>query len=74
MILAIFRIIFFNDPEVTGISYKKQLEQASSLKQNLYSIIDNATRDFDIYNVVRQGLFVWESPSFSILQNTVKTF
>ena len=29
-------MMFFDDPEVTGISYKKQLQNADSMFQNLY--------------------------------------
>lgn len=74
MIMALLRILFFDDPEITGINYDKQLKQSSSLVQNLFNVVDGATSDFDIYNVCRQAIFVWESPTYGILQRTVQNF
>lgn len=71
-IVAIFRMIFFDDPEVTGISYEQQQKQAPALTQNLMRIVSGATQDFNLLQIARQGMFEWESPSISILNNTVR--
>ena len=66
--------MFFDDPEVTGISYKKQLQNAGSMFQNLYWIADQSTQDFSVLRLLDQGLFTWEVPSFNILQTTARNF
>lgn len=36
LFMTLLNILFLDDPESTGISYKKQLKNKSSIAQNLY--------------------------------------
>ena len=74
LFITLIRMMFFDDPEVTGISYKKQLQNADSMFQNLYWIADQSTQDFSVLRLLDQGLFTWEVPSFNILQTTARNF
>lgn len=74
LFITLIRMMFFDDPEVTGISYKKQLQNAGSMFQNLYWIADQSTQDFSVLRLLDQGLFTWEVPSFNILQTTARNF
>ena len=74
LFITLIRMMFFDDPEVTRISYKKQLQNAGSMFQNLYWIADQSTQDFSVLRLLDQGLFTWEVPSFNILQTTARNF
>lgn len=72
--MALLNMLFLDDPESTGISYKEQLKDKSSIAQNLYWAADGAMRDFSIINAIDQFVFTWEIPSWNILQSSVKRF
>lgn len=73
-LMYILRLIFFDDPEVTGISYTEQLRSSSGWAQFWYNATNQATQDFDIAQLIKNGIFVWESPSLGILQRSVTNF
>lgn len=72
--MYLMRLLFFDNPEVTGLSYKQQLDEKSAVEQGLYWIADNASRDFQILDNIQQGFFNWDIMSFSILERSFKTF
>lgn len=72
--IALIRMMFYNDPEVVGLSYEQQIEQSSALSQHLYSIADQATRDFDAIALIKDGIFTWNITSFDILKRAGRTW
>lgn len=74
LFITLIRMLFFDDPEMTGISYNKQLKESSSIFQNLYWVANQSTQDFSILRLIDQGLLTWEIPSFNIIQNSVMNF
>lgn len=74
LFMLIIRLLFFDDPEVTGLSYKKQLEDADVVSQNLYWIADNASRDFQIVDNFKQGFLNWDITTGSIFKRAFQSF
>lgn len=70
----LFRMIFFDDPETTGESYKSQLKDSTPLFQLSYSLLSQATSDFNVAVLMYNQLFDWRMPAVSIIQNTGKSF
>lgn len=68
----LMRILFMDDPEITGESYDKQIRNSTAFTQYFFSTFDQAMMDFDLVNLVSQGLFTWEPPAFSILAQVGK--
>lgn len=73
-LMWLIRLIFFEDPEVTGESYKTQLKNSDPTFQLGYSILSQATADFNIAVLMYNQLFEWRMPALSIIQNTGKSF
>ena len=73
IIMSIVRAIFFNDPEVTGVSYDQQLKNASFGVQNTYYILNQATGDFSFVALLKQGI-KWDIPMLTIPQNWARNF
>lgn len=73
-LMWLFRIIFFDDPETTGESYKSQLKDSTPLFQLSYSLLSQATSDFNVAVLMYNQLFDWRMPAVSIIQNTGKSF
>ena len=70
----IIRMIFFDDPESTGVSYKKQLTDRSWGAQMGYRALEAATVDFNFLNILKEQYLEANLPSLSILANTGKRF
>lgn len=70
----IIRLLFFEDPEQYGESYNTQLKKSSWGKQISYSVLSQATRDFNIFTTMQQHFFTWEIPTLSILSNVGRSF
>ena len=66
--------MFLDDPEVSGVSYKGQIESMDGVSQSMYWLADNACRDFQILDNIQQGFFNWDITSFSILERAYKSF
>lgn len=74
MFIRLLRMWFFDDPTVTGVSYDSQLKQAGGMFQNMYWMADQATQDFSLYNLITNGIFTWEFPTFGIFSNMSRKF
>lgn len=46
LMVMVFRMISFDNPEESGVSYKAQLENSSGLLQNVYWMSTKASEDF----------------------------
>lgn len=73
LIMTMVRAMFFNDPEVTGISYDSQLRNADFGVQNMYYILNQATGDFSFIALLKQGI-KWDIPMITIPQNWARNF
>lgn len=74
LFLSLLRAIFFEDPEVTGISYDQQMKQKSEGFQNFFWVTKSATQDFNIFTSMNSLFLNWEIPSFNIIQSTARNF
>jgi hypothetical protein len=70
----LINILFFDDPEISGKTYKEQYRDAGRFVEWLISTSDQATRDFDIINLINEGIFTWNSQSIGILDRAVTSF
>ena len=73
-LMWLIRLIFFDDPAISGESYKTQLKNSDPLFKLGYSILTQATSDFNIGSLLYNQVFEWRMPSLSIIQNTGKSF
>lgn len=72
--MYLMNILFFDDPEISGKTYKEQYRDAGRFAEWLISTSDQATRDFDIINLINEGIFTWNSQSIGILDRVVTSF
>lgn len=70
----LLRLLIFDDPATTGESYETQLKNSDPLFKFSYSVLLQATSDFNIATLLYNQAFEWRMPALSIFQNTAKSF
>lgn len=70
----IIRMCFFDDPETSGVSYKKQVSELGWLGQMSYTWLEAATVDFNFLSIMNDQFLKAEIPTLSILSNCGKRF
>ena len=70
----IMRLIYLDDPEKTGESYKTQVKNSGWGFQFSYGLLNQITNDFNILSTIRDHFLEWSIPTVSILWNMFRSF